>query len=204
MTTPASPNTFVTPSSVPAPRHASGYFINIEGNSFLIIDMAKAAGTSPIPASCKERVGFLPNLSRWALAQKNNIVSFIQAGCSREAIESHLKLMKENLKKEEAKVKAKGESIKKPLSEEDHNTVVELTQPAVDASIEAGLFRATGAGPTDTPSPADFRDGQPVVIYGKSNQEFKHTMKEVLAMIVAEKDEERRRTLMAKLDTMIA
>jgi hypothetical protein len=199
MTTPASPNTFVTPSAAPTPKYPSGYYVRIEGNSFLIIDMAKAAGTSPIPASCKERVGFVPELARWAAARRDKIISFIQVGCSREAIKKHIELMKKNLAEEEAKVKAKGNAIE-PLTEEDRATVVELTQPQVDASIEAGLFRATGAGPTDTPSPADFREGQPTVIYGKAGSEFKHTMKEILALIVAESNEERRRELLKKLE----
>jgi hypothetical protein len=86
------------------------------------------------------------------------------------------------------------------LPPEDHAAAVELTQPSVDTSIEASLFRATGAGPTDTPSPADFREGQPTVIYGRAGTEFKHTMKDILAEIVKESSEERRRELMKKLE----
>ena len=194
-------SSFVTPSTAPAAKYPSGYFIRVENgqltDSLLIIDMS--SGESPIPEKCKTRVSVPKSLAGGLKKRAGDLVAGIQAGVSRAGVEHSIAGVLNWLKDEKSRIAAAMER-RAQLPPEDHAAAVELTQPSVDTSIEASLFRATGAGPTDTPSPADFREGQPTVIYGRAGTEFKHTMKDILAEIVKESSEERRRELMKKLE----
>ena len=203
--TPINNNAFYTPSTAPSAKYPSGYFVRVDhGNltdSLLIIDMT--TGITPVPESAKQRISVPKSLSSGLRKRAGEIVAGIQSGVSRKAIEHSIATVINWVKDERSRIAAAMER-QAELPADDKQVITDLTQPPVDHTLADGLFRATGAGPINQPSPADFREGSPTVIYGKSNQEFKHTMKEVLEMIVAEKNEERRRALMAKLDTMTA
>lgn len=198
---PINNNAFYTPSNAPSSKYPSGYFVRVDhGNltdSLLIIDMS--TGQSPVPEACKTRVSVPKSLSSGLRKRAGEIVAGIQSGVSRKGIEHSIATLLNWVKDERSRIAAAMER-QAQLPADDKQVITDLTQPPTDHTIEDGLFRATGAGPTDTPSPADFRDGQPTVIYGTSKQDFKHSMKEILNMIVVEQNEERRRELMKKLE----
>jgi hypothetical protein len=203
--TPSSNNAFYTPNTT-SPKYPSGYFVRVDhGNltdSLLVIDMT--TGQTPIPESAKHRISVPKSLSSGLRKRAGDIVAGIQSGVSRAGIEHAIAGVLNWISDERTRIAAameRANSEKPPIiTPKDHEEIVEMTQPSVPHTIEDGLFRATGAGPTDAPSPADFRKGQPTVIYGKAGTEFRHTMKEILSELVKESSEERRRELMKKLE----